>query len=654
MYLHSNCTIAGFIFQNSRMAEASRNSGGMSQPGRGSAYATNFPSPMTYQPMQVPPFQAGYQDMFVQSYPRVMPISHFQGNMLCQDNTQFQGSGHYQGDNHYQNNSQFQGNNQYPSYNHFQNNAHFQGNGHFEGNSHMQGNQYPGNLQYEGNYVMPSNPGTRMMCDENYQTYIVNNATQVPGMDLQSNPRQYNSISHSVRRVPPPKSNVRYNTVKTEQNWSLPAGQGMPLSESQTMAASGSGTVNVSKEMGKNASVASDGSVANAVNANSPQNNYQNRTYSGNNKSGNTAGNLPKELPRNPNASENGAFGDEAKVTSQGNDSEAFVNGIASEGGAKNKGMNRGRGGRGRRGGRRNYGADRPSQGPNMPYNWYDSRGAAYDQDQKKRDRESALAETAAFMQKMSLGRSDNPPLKEYDNNNDRRSRGGRGRYDRGGSHGGGDKRQQRNNFEEEKQGKEWKNRQVRTEDGKTYNGGYNNVYDQANDQEKSLRQEKNFNRGRNGRKNNNGEGQGFDNEAGEKEEGASAQPQGPRPGRGRGRGRNDNGRKLWGGSEQSEGPGKEGAPALVKNEPKAEKENSPVSTPSFTSSGKEDEQTQRDRLMEQLTKGAYECMVCCDRIKQHHAIWSCVNCYNCFHLGCIKKWAKSSTGGEKQSIVFE
>lgn len=627
-----------------RMAEAGRNSGGMSQPGRGSAYSTNFPSPMTYQPMQVPPFQAGYQDMFVQSYPRVMPISHFQGNVLCQDNSQFQGSGHYQGDNQFQNNSQFQANSQYPSYNHYQNNAHFQGNGHFEGNGHLQGNQYPGNLQYEGNFVIPSNPGTRMMCDENYQTYIVNNATQVAGMDLQSNTRQYNSVSHSLRRGPPPKSNVRYNSGKTDQNWSLPVGQSMLSSGSQTMAASGSSTVNVSKGIGKSAPVTSDGSVGNVVNANAPQNNssFQNRTYSGNNKSGNTVGNFTKELPRNPNAIENEAFGGEAKVSPQGNDCEGIINGIASEGGVKNKGMNRGRGGKGRRGGRRNYGTDRLSQGPNMPYTWYEPRGAAYDQDQKKRDRESALAETAAFMQRMSLGRTDNPPTKELDNN-DRRSRGGRGRYDWGGSHGGVDKRQQRSNSEEEKQGKEWKNRQVRTEDGRTYNGGYSNVYDQPNDQERPLRQEKNFGRGRNGRKNNNGEGQGFDGEVGEREESASTQ--GPKPGRGRGRGRNDNGRKLWGGSEQSERPGRESAPAPVKNEQKAEKESSPVATPSITSSGKEDEQTQRDRLMEQLMKGVYECMVCCDRIKQHHAIWSCVNCYNCFHLGCIKKWAKSSSG---------
>ncbi|XP_064102062.1 protein shuttle craft-like [Macrobrachium nipponense] len=49
--------------------------------------------------------------------------------------------------------------------------------------------------------------------------------------------------------------------------------------------------------------------------------------------------------------------------------------------------------------------------------------------------------------------------------------------------------------------------------------------------------------------------------------------------------------------------------------------------------------------LIEQLSRGLYECMVCCDRIKQPQAIWSCPGCYNCFHLGCIKKWAKTSAG---------
>ena len=59
-----------------------------------------------------------------------------------------------------------------------------------------------------------------------------------------------------------------------------------------------------------------------------------------------------------------------------------------------------------------------------------------------------------------------------------------------------------------------------------------------------------------------------------------------------------------------------------------------------------EDDRTRRERLIEQLTRGIYECMVCCDPIKQQHAIWSCKNCHNCFHLGCIKKWAGTSQEG--------
>ncbi|KAA0202485.1 hypothetical protein HAZT_HAZT003773 [Hyalella azteca] len=56
-----------------------------------------------------------------------------------------------------------------------------------------------------------------------------------------------------------------------------------------------------------------------------------------------------------------------------------------------------------------------------------------------------------------------------------------------------------------------------------------------------------------------------------------------------------------------------------------------------------EDRRNQREQLIEMLRRGTYECIVCCDRIKPQHAIWSCSTCFNCFHLGCIKKWANSS-----------
>ena len=59
--------------------------------------------------------------------------------------------------------------------------------------------------------------------------------------------------------------------------------------------------------------------------------------------------------------------------------------------------------------------------------------------------------------------------------------------------------------------------------------------------------------------------------------------------------------------------------------------------------STEDDNKNQREEMTEQLTQGSYECMVCCDRIKQHQAIWSCKTCYHCFHIVCIKKWAASS-----------
>ncbi|XP_052246332.1 transcriptional repressor NF-X1-like isoform X2 [Dreissena polymorpha] len=64
-------------------------------------------------------------------------------------------------------------------------------------------------------------------------------------------------------------------------------------------------------------------------------------------------------------------------------------------------------------------------------------------------------------------------------------------------------------------------------------------------------------------------------------------------------------------------------------------------------------DESQRGVLIEQLTKGTYECMVCCDTVRAQNAVWSCTNCYHLFHLGCIKKWARSPnaivTGTEKE-----
>ena len=50
----------------------------------------------------------------------------------------------------------------------------------------------------------------------------------------------------------------------------------------------------------------------------------------------------------------------------------------------------------------------------------------------------------------------------------------------------------------------------------------------------------------------------------------------------------------------------------------------------------------QSDELVQQLMGGLYECMVCCDRVKNHQEVWSCPCCYHIFHLRCIARWARS------------
>lgn len=54
------------------------------------------------------------------------------------------------------------------------------------------------------------------------------------------------------------------------------------------------------------------------------------------------------------------------------------------------------------------------------------------------------------------------------------------------------------------------------------------------------------------------------------------------------------------------------------------------------------DDAPQKDRLTEQLMRGDYECMVCCERVKGSDPVWSCSNCYHIYHLQCARKWATS------------
>ena len=52
---------------------------------------------------------------------------------------------------------------------------------------------------------------------------------------------------------------------------------------------------------------------------------------------------------------------------------------------------------------------------------------------------------------------------------------------------------------------------------------------------------------------------------------------------------------------------------------------------------------SQREQLINSLSKGVLECLVCCETISQNMSIWSCNNCYHVLHLKCVIKWAKSS-----------
>ena len=44
-------------------------------------------------------------------------------------------------------------------------------------------------------------------------------------------------------------------------------------------------------------------------------------------------------------------------------------------------------------------------------------------------------------------------------------------------------------------------------------------------------------------------------------------------------------------------------------------------------------------------------CLICISSVKKNDAIWNCQNCYNSFHLDCIKKWAKDSIFQQKNLI---
>ncbi|KAK3878523.1 hypothetical protein Pcinc_016866 [Petrolisthes cinctipes] len=327
--------------------------------------------------------------------------------------------------------------------------------------------------------------------------------------------------------------------------------------------------------------------------------------------------------------------------------------------GARSKGPGRGRGGRGWRGGRRGY------YNNNQGYSDFSNSGGSNNNtrferqednvDERKRDRNNALTETAAFLKNINTRKADGNSTQEQ--GNDRRNRNGRGRYDQGSGRGTGYRYQQREYQGEDKQGKEWANRQARVEKEKDFCDMQNTYTKQNRTQNRELRYERGYSHEQ-GRWKNQSRYVSRTFEASDHTKESSVNGvenknnvslvTGPRSNRGRGRGRQD--RKLWDNSaslasNHTSAPVNRRASDVTSQEVESIEVKETETSNRKGPQGTEDEETQRDRLTEQLTKGSYECMVCCDRIKQQHAIWSCLSCHNCFHLGCIKKWAKSSTG---------
>ncbi len=48
-------------------------------------------------------------------------------------------------------------------------------------------------------------------------------------------------------------------------------------------------------------------------------------------------------------------------------------------------------------------------------------------------------------------------------------------------------------------------------------------------------------------------------------------------------------------------------------------------------------------RMEYDISRGALECMICCENVRRQSRIWDCGRCFAVFHLSCIRKWCKQS-----------
>ena len=60
-----------------------------------------------------------------------------------------------------------------------------------------------------------------------------------------------------------------------------------------------------------------------------------------------------------------------------------------------------------------------------------------------------------------------------------------------------------------------------------------------------------------------------------------------------------------------------------------------------------------RERLIQQLVDGSLECLICLDKVRQKHAVFDCQECYQVFHIHCIKKWSKTAKNEGRGERIF-
>ncbi|KAF0977871.1 hypothetical protein FDP41_003193 [Naegleria fowleri] len=56
------------------------------------------------------------------------------------------------------------------------------------------------------------------------------------------------------------------------------------------------------------------------------------------------------------------------------------------------------------------------------------------------------------------------------------------------------------------------------------------------------------------------------------------------------------------------------------------------------------------DRLIYELIKQIYPCLICSDSIARQHATWYCQDCFRVFHLNCVQRWVKEKIEDEDRT----